>query len=178
MKKQWKVLFSITMMVMLSCLSVQAGEQKSYYGVPVEMADWENVQYIDGGEASVAMAAGQERGSVIDTAIAQISNLGGGNIGILLITTAHVECEEIKNLAILERLEGDTWEEVSRYEFTALKEDFPTEDLSGMTNEFTVENQKTDYYYRVRGIHCVWADGKSQAFTTMTDGILITKYDY
>ena len=58
----------------------------------------------------------------------------------------------------------------------AKKEDFPTEDLSGMTNEFTVKNQKTGYYYRVVGVHYVESNGKGQSFMTKTEGIKITEY--
>ena len=178
MKIKWKVLISTILIGILNVVPVQAAEQESYYGVSVETPMQEITQYLQGGASALARALGQERGSVIDTATAIISNEGGGDIGILVETLAHVECEKIKNLAILERLEGDDWVEIARYEFTAEKKDFPTEDLSGMTNEFTVENQETDCYYRVRGIHCVWADGKAQVFVTQTEGILITEYDY
>lgn len=176
MKVKWKMLISTVLVGMLVVMPAQAAEQESYYGIPIEEVAQETTQYLQGGISALARALGQERGSIIDTATAIISNEGGGDIGILVETLAHVECDKIKNLAILERLEGEQWKEIARYEFTAEKKDFPTEDLSGMTNEFTVENQETDCYYRVRGIHCVWVDGKSQAFTTMTDGILITEY--
>ncbi len=158
MKKKFRMLICCMLIAIMETMSVQAAEQNSYYGVPVDTTGIESNQYLQEGDAAIARILGiQERGSVIDTAIARISNLGGGDIGVLLTTTAHVECSEIRNLAIIERLNGETWEEIARYEFTASKEDFPTEDLSGMTNEFTVKNQETDRYYRVRGIHCVWA---------------------
>ncbi len=176
MRRKWKIMISIILMVVLNVIPAQA-DIDSYYGVPIEKADYEITQYISDSVA-IAKSIGQERGSVIDTAIAQITNLGGGDVDVVLITTAHVECEEIKNLAILERQEGNSWKEISRYEFTALKEDFPTEDLSGMTNEFTIENLDTDYYYRIRGVHCVWAEGKSQIFVTLTPGVLVTEYEY
>ena len=83
---------------------------------------------------------------------------------------------KIKNIAILQRQEDGKWVEVSRYIYDAKKEDFPTEDLSGMTNEFTVKNQKTGYYYRVVGVHYVESNGKGQSFMTKTDGIKITEY--
>ena len=76
----------------------------------------------------------------------------------------------------MQREEDGKWVEVSRYTYDAKKEDFPTEDLSGMTNEFTVKNQKTGYKYRVVGIHYVEANGKGQSFMTKTGGINITEY--
>lgn len=102
--------------------------------------------------------------------------MGKGDIGIIIETLAHVECDKIKNIAVLQREENSKWVEVSRYIYDASKEDFPTEDLSGMTNEFTVKNQKTGYKYRVVGIHYVEANGKGQSFMTKTDGVKITEY--
>ena len=115
-------------------------------------------------------------GFSVDTATTRISNLGKGDIGIIIETLAHVECDKIKNIAILQREEDGKWVEVSIYTYDAKKEDFPTEDLSGMTNEFTVKNQKTGYKYRVVGIHYVESNGKGQSFMTKTDGIKITEY--
>ena len=85
---------------------------------------------------------------------------------LLFETLAHVECDKIKNIAVLQREEDGKWTEVARYTYDAKKEDFPTEDLSGMTNEFTVKNQKTGYKYRVVGVHYVEANGKGQSFMT------------
>ena len=84
--------------------------------------------------------------------------------------------DKIKNIAVLQRQEDGKWVEVSRYIYDAKKEDFPTEDLSGMSNDFTVKNQKTGYYYRVVGVHYVESNGKGQSFMTKTDGIKITEY--
>ena len=95
----------------------------------------------DGSAEGIAKGI-EQRGSIIDTATVQISNLGKGDIGIIIETLAHVECDKIKNIAVLQREEDGKWTEVARYIYDAKKEDFPTEDLSGMTNEFTVKNQK------------------------------------
>ncbi|MBP3925809.1 MAG: hypothetical protein J6D13_01305, partial [Clostridium sp.] len=69
------------------------------------------------------------------------------------------------------------WEEQSRYDFIAKKEDFPNVPLTALINSFTVENQETGYYYRIRGIHSVTTpDGKGQVYSTRTSGLLITEY--
>lgn len=122
---------------------------------------------------------GIQRSSIVSTASSEIIDETGGNIGVIIETLCHVECEEIRNIAILDRLNEDTgnWEEQSRYEFIALKENFPTESLTALTNSFTIENQETGYYYRIRGIHSVVTpDGKGQVYATRTDGLLITEY--
>ena len=159
MRKKFYSLVCAGFMMVMAAMQVQAADIKNVNGFSVETAD-----------------GIEPRGSIIDTATTRISNLGKGDIGIIIETLAHVECDKIKNIAILQREEDGKWVEVSRYTYDAKKEDFPTEDLSGMTNEFTVKNQKTGYKYRVVGIHYVEANGKGQSFMTKTGGINITEY--
>ena len=157
-------------------MQVYAADTQYINGVSVEEADYSNACLLNE-NVSEGIARGIEpRGSIIDTALTRISNLGKGDIGILIQTVAHVECDKIKNIAVLQRQEDGKWVEVSRYIYDAKKEDFPTEDLSGMSNDFTVKNQKTGYYYRVVGVHYVESNGKGQSFMTKTDGIKITEY--
>ena len=165
MKKKLCSLIFAGIIVASATMPIQAAEISTINGVAVEMGDSvEN--FVDDNSAEAVVKGIQQRGSIIDTATVEISNLGKGDIGIMVETLAHVECSHIKQIAILERQEDDgTWKEVS-----------PTEDLSGMTNSFTVKNQKTDYYYRVTAIHYVEANGKGQSFFTRTDGIKITEY--
>ena len=154
MRKKLYTLICAGMIIVASMMQVYAADTQYINGVSVE----------------------EPRGSIIDTALTRISNLGKGDIGILIQTVAHVECDKIKNIAVLQREEDGKWVEVSRYIYDASKEDFPTEDLSGMSNDFTVKNQKTGYYYRVVGVHYVEVNGKGQSFMTKTEGIKITEY--
>ena len=154
-----------------SAMSSYAAEIEGIDGINIEKADYDISRVVDE-DTSEGIAKGIEpRGSIIDTAMTSISNLGKGDIGIFIQTLAHVECDKIKNIAVLQREEGGKWVEVSRYTYDASKEDFPTEDLSGMTNDFTVKNQKTGYKYRVVGIHYVESNGKGQSFMTKTKGV-------
>ena len=173
MKKKLYTLICAGLIMAASVMTVHAAEIESVNGVEVEEADYNITRLVDE-NTSEGIAQGIEpRGSIIDTAMTSISNLGKGDIGIFIQTFAHVECDKIKNVAVLQRLEDNNkWTEVSRYIYDASKEDFPTEPLVGMTNE----NQKTDYYYRVVGIHYVEANGKGQSFMTKTDGVKITEY--
>lgn len=176
MRKKLYALICAGIIAIVAAMPIQAAEIKEINGTKIEAADYSNSLFL-GENASEGIAQGSmERGRIIDTATVQITNLGKGDIKILIETLAHVECTKIKNIALLEREEDGKWVEVSRYVFDAKKEDFPTEDLSGMTNEFVVENQKTGYQYRVRGVHYVEADGKGQSFMTKTNGIMITEY--
>lgn len=122
---------------------------------------------------------GEARSSIVSSASSEIIDETGGNIGVIIETLCHVECSEIRNMAILDRLNEDSgqWEEQARYEFIAKKEDFPNMELTYLTNSFTIEDQETGYYYRIRGIHSVTTpEGKGQVYTTRTDGLLITEY--
>lgn len=174
MKKNICSLICAGIIMLSMAMQVQAGERVN--GIPIEAADYNATNYLSENSSEGVARGIEQRGSIIDTAIVQINNLGKGDIGILIETFAHVECDKIKNIAILQRQENNKWVEVSRYTYDASKEDFPTEDLSGMTNEFTVKNQKTGYYYRVVGVHYVEANGKGQSFMTKTEGIKITEY--
>ncbi|WP_448863365.1 hypothetical protein [Clostridium sp.] len=174
-KKLYSLICAVVMMTAVA-VQAQAAEITSVNGISIENADYSNSYFLDDGSAEAVARGIEQRGSIIDTATVQISNLGKGDIGIIIETLAHVECDKIKNIAILQRQEDSKWVEVSRYTYDAKKEDFPTEDLSGMTNEFTVKNQKTGYYYRVVGVHYVESNGKGQSFMTKTDGIKITEY--
>lgn len=132
-----------------------------------------------GVESSKDVMNGVERSSIISSASSEIIDETGGNIGVIIDTFCHVECNEIRNIAILDRYdeETQTWEELARYDFRAVKEDFPNEPLTFLTNSFTIENQETGYYYRIRGIHSVTTtDNKGQVYSTRTSGLLITEY--
>ena len=173
-----KLVSFICAAVMMAAIPMQAhaAEVTNVNGVSIETADYSDSYFLEDGSAEGIAKGIEQRGSIIDTATVQISNLGKGDIGIIIETLAHVECDKIKNIAVLQREEDGKWTEVARYTYDAKKEDFPTEDLSGMTNEFTVKNQKTGYKYRVVGVHYVEANGKGQSFMTKTGGVMITEY--
>ena len=175
-----KLVSFICAAVMMAAIPMQAhaAELTNVNGVSIETADYSDSYFLEDGSAEGIAKGIEQRGSIIDTATVQISNLGKGDIGIIIETLAHVECDKIKNIAVLQREEDGKWTEVARYIYDAKKEDFPTEDLSGMTNEFTVKNQKTGYKYRVVGVHYVEVNGKGQSFMTKTEGINITEHGY
>lgn len=176
MRKKLYTLICAGLIMAASVMPVYAAEVDGINGISIETADYNITHMITDGTSEGIARGIEPRGSIIDTAMTRISNLGKGDIGIFIQTLAHVECDKIKNIAILQRLENEKWVEVSRYTYDADKKDFPTEPLVAMINEFTVENQKTDYYYRIVGIHYVESDGRGQSFMTKTDGIKITEY--
>lgn len=124
MKKKLCSLIFAGIIVASATMPIQAAEISTINGVAVEMGDSvEN--FVDDNSAEAVVKGIQQRGSIIDTATVEISNLGKGDIGIMVETLAHVECSHIKQIAILERQEDDgTWKEVSRYQYDAYKKVF------------------------------------------------------
>lgn len=118
----------------------------------------------------------EPRNSIISTAIADISNAGGGKIDILIETLAHVPCDEIRHEAFLEQWsdEYQDWFTVDSFLFVEYKDDNEDNKLTALTSTVTVSDQPSGYYYRVRGFHKVKLGDVSQGFTTRTDGVLIT----
>ena len=173
-----KLFISIIALTILSVVPVHAEEMENV--IKSERAQQENTVLLpEGSENSFDSINNVGRSSIISSASSEIIDETGGDIGVIIQTLVHVECQQIRNIAIVERYkeENDSWVEVARYDFIANKDDFPTQPLTSLTNSFTVENQETGYYYRVRGIHSISTlDGRGQVYSTRTDGLLITEY--
>ena len=100
MRKKLYTLICAGMIIAASMMQVYAADTQYINGVSVEEADYSNACLLNE-NVSEGIARGIEpRGSIIDTALTRISNLGKGDIGILIQTVAHVECDKIKNIAV------------------------------------------------------------------------------
>ncbi len=173
-----KIFIGIATMTTLLVFPVEAAENTIM--IQSSNAEQEEIVLLPAGTISSKDSVnGVERSSIVSTASTEIIDETGGDIGVIIETLCHIECDEIRNIAILDRLNEDTgnWEEQSRYEFVALKENFPNEPLTALTNAFTIKNQDTGYYYRIRGIHSVSTPNNGgQIYSTRTSGLLITEY--
>ena len=126
-------------------------------------------------EASQAIVK-QPRGNVISTGILEISNPGGGEIGVYMQTLSHIEIDETVFGVYLDRwIESEErWANVADYKFTYNKENSPDEDLTTKAISFNIVGQPADCYYRLRGVHMVISAGEREMLSSRTDGILIT----
>ena len=98
------------MIIAASMMQVYAADTQYINGVSVEEADYSNACLLNE-NVSEGIARGIEpRGSIIDTALTRISNLGKGDIGILIQTVAHVECDKIKILQFVIKVLSGTAE--------------------------------------------------------------------
>lgn len=177
MKKNFVKALALSLVVALySALPIQAS------GTLVKEADLKKINressIISDREKDVLSSVyGQTRGSIISTATVILTNEGEGKVDIIVETLAHKKVDEIFHTVILEQLQSDdSWLELGRYDYDVVKEDCPDQDLSGLTNEFKLSNLEINRYYRLRGIHFVYLDGKSQAFSTDTDALYLKKY--
>lgn len=171
-----RLLISVAVLMTLFVFQVYASENN----VQIENVNQEeSILLSEGEKTSKDIVTAVERSSIVSSASSEIIDETGGNIGVIIETLCHVECSQIRNMAILDRYdeENDSWIEIARYDFIANKEDFPNTELTSLTNSFTIENQQTGYYYRIRGIHSVTTlNGKGQVYSTRTNGLLITEY--
>lgn len=176
MKKGWKqILLSAMMLTMLITVESKAAEIPQNEKVQQEESVFLPLGTMRSKDTTNEMA----RGQIIASVSSEIIDEEDGNIGVVIDTLCHVECEQIRNIAILDRYNEETgqWEEQERHDFIANKSDFPNEKLTYLINEFTIKNQQTGYYYRIRGIHSVSTPaGKGQVSATRTEGILVTGY--
>ena len=119
----------------------------------------------------------QPRGQYISTASLRISNPENGEIGVLAMTIAHQEADEMSFHIELDRwIESEErWANVAGYDFVYNKENCPDEDLSEKSISFNIIGQPSNCYYRLRAVHKVTVGDKQETLRTETDGILITK---
>lgn len=95
----------------------------------------------------------------------QISAIDGKTVNIYGFTFANHTCDSLDLYLFLEQYKNGTWRTYGIYEFTAEN----TSALSKSKN-VTVE---PGYYYRARGYHRTYNDGRQESVGTTTDGIPI-----
>lgn len=127
------------------------------------------------GVGSVMKDAISPRGMYIALGMLEISNDGNGYIGILIQTLCHQDVDKIKQRVYLDKYNESTggWKQVATYDFSYLSEDYGGS-LSAPYESFRVRGE-IGGIYRLRGMHNVWANGKSESFSTETDGLEITR---
>lgn len=95
----------------------------------------------------------------------QISKIDSKTVNVYGFTFANHTCDSLDLYLSLEQYKNGTWNTYGIYEFTADN----TSALSKSKN-VTVER---GYYYRVRGYHRTYNDGRQESASTVTDGIYV-----
>lgn len=99
----------------------------------------------------------------------------GGKVGILLETIAQVPCDRIKHVVYVQmKNEEETdWNTVAVYEFEDVKENHEDQILTQLLNTLILEVHENKRYYRLKGIHAVWLNGKGEGKGSYTRGMLL-----
>lgn len=139
--------------------------------------DFENYQgdevILRAGDSSTVRIL-DARGNWIADGILQITNVGNGNIGVLMTTECHIPVDEIMmDVAVDQLIESSqNWNQMEYYSFDFFPED--GKPLTDATLSFEVTGQEPDKWYRLRGLHMVFYGDESEGYSTRTPGIMIT----
>lgn len=146
----------------------------------VEGEDWE--QYTDINYKSELLPSGVNssygssnkgaRGEYIAVATVGLINEGNGKMTVLASTSSHTYCDRIRMKIYLDKYNESksTWENVK-----TLTYDVKSSDVGGelnLVNEEKLVTVQKGYSYRVRGVHTVYQNGKSENFSTYSKGVL------
>lgn len=177
MKKMLKMLLGAGMMSVCLSFSAFASSPES----------WEEVAARELGNASsVLLPEGVTfadelpvvaRGRYIASSSVMIVNEGYGVLGVYADTLAYEAVKKIKMTVYIDQWdeENEDWIQVSSKSMTYEHQEDDEEDLHAASEYFLVENLEIDRYYRLRGVHAVWAfNGFIESHATMTNGVLLT----
>lgn len=173
-KKNEKIILVLIIVIMMLINVIPANASNVFYWNGIEIKEEEDELVIL--PENVTRSQGQTRGDVISTGFINISKEGDRKVGMTIETIAHIRCDRICNDLALQKWNESTeeWENIVQYEFEALQEDNPDEDLIYLINGVDVENLQPGTY-RARGIHAVYLGEKYEGYTSKTKGIQITK---
>lgn len=93
----------------------------------------------------------------------QISKIDSKTVNVYGFTFANHTCDSIDLYLFLEQYKNGSWRTYGIYEFTA-------DDASTLSKSKNV-TVEPGYYYRVRGYHRTYNDGRQESEGTVTDGI-------
>lgn len=96
----------------------------------------------------------------------QISKINSNTVNVYGFTFANHTCDSLDLYLFLEQYKNGTWSTYGIYEFTA-------DDTSTLSKSKNVTVER-GYYYRVRGYHRTYNDGRQESVSTTTNGILIS----
>ena len=175
MNRKIRILSVICICWFMFSMTVYANSRKEMDFISVGLSNDESVLLPKGARESSGMD-GSSRGDYISSSYLNISNKGYGEIGILAMTLAHKPVKKIRMNVYLDRWdeEKETWFQVDYYYFTyEYKEG--EEDLTEVTEDFSVLGLPTGCYYRLRSFNAVFPfEGGVESQGPVTDGVLIT----
>ncbi len=105
------------------------------------------------------------RGNILNSGVARISNNGNGSVNAYGAVLPAVQCDTLKLVINIQRLEGGSWVNVKSYTNTA-------SNASLLTKSYNYSVAK-GYYYRVRAACIATKGGTTETQIPITNGIWI-----
>ena len=105
------------------------------------------------------------RGNILNSGLARISNNGNGSVNAYGAVLPAVQCDTLKLVINIQRLEGGSWVNVKSYTDTA-------SNASLLTKSYNYSVAK-GYYYRVRAACIAIKGGTTETQIPITNGIWI-----
>ena len=175
MKKFLRLLFMLCVFCSMFSIMSYANLKKETSTIFIGPSKDESILLPKNVKESSGMGS-STRGNYISSAYLNISNKGYGEIGIVAMTLAHKPVKKIRMNVYLDRWDEnkEDWFQVDYYYFTyEYKEG--EEDLTEVTEDFSVLGLPTGCYYRLRSFNAVFPfEGGVESQGPVTDGILIT----
>lgn len=172
MKKIMKVMIaSLLMSSMFAILSFGATQRPDHKHIPPT----DSILLPESQTYSKDTQLVLQRGAVISSCTAIISNEGGGKIGVFSQTRSVIDVDMGYITVFLDRWLPDEsrWatQYFNEYEF------YPVNgELHAMTVSYDDDTQKPGYYYRLWCYHEALKDNDWEFMKTKTDGIMITSH--
>lgn len=119
---------------------------------------------------------GTARGRVISSVELQLSDEGGGVIGVYASTLCHTAVKEIYMTMYLDVWDEDIqdWVMVDNYEYRWRASDNPDKDLSAVSVSFLLEDLPRGRMYSLRGAHAAKNfDNVMEVMASETSGIIL-----
>ena len=107
----------------------------------------------------------RSRGNLLNRAVARISDNEDGTVNVYGAVMAGVVCEKLRLEMTLQRLEGNSWKNVTSYSDISYNQSLLTKSYN--------RSVKGGYYYRLKAACIVTKGGTSESQMPVTNGIWI-----
>lgn len=122
-------------------------------------------------KSSSATSMGGQRGNFFGVGDLTIINQNG-KIRVAAEAFMKEPVDDVYMTIYLDREVNGKWSQVAYYDFEFHSKDYP-EGLTTPGVDFTIMDQPSGYYYRLRGSYIAFLNGANEGFGPVTDGILI-----
>lgn len=146
-------------MIIGMCMTAYASESEP------ELGDIVDGSLLTNETSSEITIYNRARGNILDRGVARVSEIGSGRINAYGAVMAAVNCDTLRLVINIQRLEGGSWVNIKTYTDTA-------SNTSLLTKSYNYSVAK-GYYYRVRAGCVAIKAGTTETQIPITDGIWI-----